>query len=1148
MITIDNEDFVCVFGRNGSGKSCIVDAIAFCLGASIHQLRVKRLAELVNDHATEGRSFASVALGFLVVGDTNPHERVWVKCQVDSLTSQSRFFVGGHSETPQWKATSRENVNASLLRFGLDMRLQERFIIRQSNASNLAQLPPLDLLHFCERIIGTSNLKDQIAKVGAESQGILVAIQQTREKITSLNSEALECQPMVLKLQNWIQRSDQLNDDEKAVTGMLTRCIDLLLLKYDKHAEDVATKIAGVKREMKILEEDVGKCQEEVASSSAAMEALDGQVQRDKLKLSAAAESSSRLSAQVNSTKCDLAHHAKRYERNIAAEEKAARHLVAIQDKLKAERAVEYRLRSDIEELISESAALDSTLVNHEDSSDNTEEQIAQQRRRIKILTDRQIRVSMTANDMEKERRAARCELRSRKDHLEQLKEQLNNTQAELSRSRTAIRELDSAEQALSTQVTKAEAQLVVQVRTQTNMASSARADTEVESLQRRLGTDVVLGWLCNLAHVDPLYVVAVNSALRAVLSHLVVRDRQTGLAVARAFSDMKIGRVTCCVLDEIPSPQQARPRTRSKTADAIPLCDVLTYHTDGVQAVFERFGHRWMICNSVDEASLLIGGGNVNCVTIQGDLFYADGSIRACQRANNAGRSRYHIRESNSASKNESVESQPISEQEQSRLRHALWQLRVKREENHSKKQQVLQGLTSVEEQTEELKNQLQLEAISSSSTEGHLDSVEKSLKRIKDDERELEAKLECQAQALESLLSASRVSDGQAQASHLNRKRLALEHELESTQSQISSLQAKEAVLCAKVTELREKQVSLRAVLARHEEEITVMSRNVEIAEQQRVEASNNLSLHCEQLKRQGESKSSLRAKLNDAVEVLDNLKADATELTNEQRRNEQDIREADNLRVTCRCHLTGVERIDDEGHSTTELKELVQAQQNRLEKLSDEKRALESIKSSIAIDVVERAAACENEITTQNQRLEAELEKFASLCARQQELTSKRYGRLVSALKAINEVFVKVYRVMNEDGDCYLDYSLDRTALLNDGVSLKCKPDESHWQPFIGLSGGQQVVCAVSLMLALQLSFPSPFYVCDEIDAALDTVNVARLAALLRDQSRETETQFLVVSHRPEMWEASGFLVGVYERAGSAQAVVCSFQSST
>jgi hypothetical protein len=108
---------------------------------------------------------------------------------------------------------------------------------------------------------------------------------------------------------------------------------------------------------------------------------------------------------------------------------------------------------------------------------------------------------------------------------------------------------------------------------------------------------------------------------------------------------------------------------------------------------------------------------------------------------------------------------------------------------------------------------------------------------------------------------------------------------------------------------------------------------------------------------------------------------------------------------------------------------------------------------------------------------------------------------------------------------------------------------------------------------LMLALQASFPNPFYVCDgtyccchcintgspisfsslilnaisstEIDAALDTVNVQKLAELLRDQSSQSTTQFLVVSHRPEMWDIAKYLVGVYELERSAQIISCRFE---
>lgn len=80
----------------------------------------------------------------------------------------------------------------------------------------------------------------------------------------------------------------------------------------------------------------------------------------------------------------------------------------------------------------------------------------------------------------------------------------------------------------------------------------------------------------------------------------------------------------------------------------------------------------------------------------------------------------------------------------------------------------------------------------------------------------------------------------------------------------------------------------------------------------------------------------------------------------------------------------------------------------------------------------------------------------------------------------------------------------------------------------------------------LLHLQTLFPSPFYFFDEVDCALDTSAAARVAAYVRQQcSGPSAAQFLLVSHKPVVFESAGCLLGVYsDGRGSSAAVVGHF----
>lgn len=102
-----------------------------------------------------------------------------------------------------------------------------------------------------------------------------------------------------------------------------------------------------------------------------------------------------------------------------------------------------------------------------------------------------------------------------------------------------------------------------------------------------------------------------------------------------------------------------------------------------------------------------------------------------------------------------------------------------------------------------------------------------------------------------------------------------------------------------------------------------------------------------------------------------------------------------------------------------------------------------------------------------------------------------------------------------------DSELDFTREKKALFEGGVSLIVKPDGLAWQTYKRLSGGQQALAAIALSLAIDAVSPqpSPLLLLDEVDAALDSRAVSRLAELLRSTAGNNR-QIFAVTHRPEV----------------------------
>jgi len=108
-----------------------------------------------------------------------------------------------------------------------------------------------------------------------------------------------------------------------------------------------------------------------------------------------------------------------------------------------------------------------------------------------------------------------------------------------------------------------------------------------------------------------------------------------------------------------------------------------------------------------------------------------------------------------------------------------------------------------------------------------------------------------------------------------------------------------------------------------------------------------------------------------------------------------------------------------------------------------------------------------------------------------------------------------------------------------LLNCGIEIEAKPSGKNVKKLSLLSGGERSLVALAFLFAVFRSRPSPFYVMDEVEAALDDVNLSRFLALA-DEFRK-EAQLIIVSHQKRTMEAADVLYGVSMKPGGSSKVV-------
>lgn len=118
--------------------------------------------------------------------------------------------------------------------------------------------------------------------------------------------------------------------------------------------------------------------------------------------------------------------------------------------------------------------------------------------------------------------------------------------------------------------------------------------------------------------------------------------------------------------------------------------------------------------------------------------------------------------------------------------------------------------------------------------------------------------------------------------------------------------------------------------------------------------------------------------------------------------------------------------------------------------------------------------------------------------------------------------NEVFKKLFN--GGKGDVYIE---DENDALNSNIEIAVQPPGKKLSKISLLSGGEKSLTAIALLFAILKTKPTPFCILDEIEAALDDVNIFRFTQYLREFSKET--QFLVITHRKGTMEYADTLYG-------------------
>ena len=173
--------------------------------------------------------------------------------------------------------------------------------------------------------------------------------------------------------------------------------------------------------------------------------------------------------------------------------------------------------------------------------------------------------------------------------------------------------------------------------------------------------------------------------------------------------------------------------------------------------------------------------------------------------------------------------------------------------------------------------------------------------------------------------------------------------------------------------------------------------------------------------------------------------------------------------------------------------------------------------------------------NKLNEKILRLEEERQEILSMI---DEIEGKKRGEFLRTFKEINKNLGDIFSTLSPGGTSKLVLENEEEP-FEGGIDVFARPMGKKMTPMRVLSGGEKTLVALAFIFSIQEYHPAPFYIMDEIDAALDKYNSEKLSGLLDKYSKKG--QFIIISHNDEIISNADYMYGVSMRDNGISNVV-------
>ncbi len=1139
-----------VVGSNGNGKSNISDALRWVMGEQgAKTLRGEKMEDVIF-HGTVERK----PMGFAKVALTMDNKDRALAVDADEVVISRKLYRSGESEYLINGQKSRlKDIQELLMGTGLgrdgysiigqgrvadivnSRGTQRREIFEEAAGISLFLhkkadaekqlataeeniLRQRDIIRMDEERLPILEKQSEKARLAKELQDkrqeleISVSTAQLlnkREELKKLNDDLLlnrgEYEHYENDARKAQERIEKLADDKLGIQGSLERHrsgiqaaneeladkrTEIQLaendLKHNEHRRgELTEQLKNAELSSRGFDGQIGEINEKIAAKRDEISGFDGEIERAKLELSEISEKSSRAGEEYSALEAGLAEaYRKKSEANIAISQAEL-----AGNEAEAQKAAFLADLSESEEKTAQYTA-------EEDEARRSLERLSEERggTENKLLGYQRLR-------------------EGKKRRMDEARTALDEINAKLGEKQQRYKVLSDIEKSKD---------------------GYYRSVKEIITASEQGRLSGIHGIVADVISVSERYITAVETVLQSVMQNIIVDNEETANRCIRFLKETNAGRATLYPLTSMRGRSLNEPRLSSEQGFEGIASELVQCDDEYIEIIRNLLGTT-VVVDDLSTATR-IGkkyGYKFRIVTLDGQLVNAGGSFTGGSRINKSG---------SIISRKQEIESLYT---EISKLRQTT---REKEEAYNQYRSEVAKMDIEADGMQDRIR-EIDGEEIRVRAEISRLESLIEQLSRQGEASKQTLARFDAQIKQQGDIMEQNRASltETSALIEELERKHFEQSSERKDAEEHIKALSDS-------IQELNIKRVTAAGEI----EKLSAEIRNIESNRRMLLEnsggykqameeldaADRELRENIERIKREIESGSDV---LTEKSEEVERLNAEVLKL-------EKEINE---LHKTINEAASDKEKFSREVARLEERRNAVQRSYDTIVSLLFESYELTVSQAVERVTLPENLMVAENELAELKKRISglgmvnlAAIDEYIEVSRRYkfqteqladierskrelekliEQLTADIKARFLNSFEDINthfkEIFVKIF---GDGAHAELELT-DPEDVLNSGIEIKAAPPGKVIKNLISLSGGEQTMVAITIYFAILMHRPTPFCMLDEVDAALDDINVDKYISYLSQFSNHT--QLMVITHRRGTIEGCDVLYGVF-----------------